>query len=86
MAVTTKSVILITGANAGIGFELASQLLADKMKHVIMGSRSIEKGEKALKDLRSRNLPGSIEMVQLDIDRRESIEAAAKKVEGTHGR
>lgn len=86
MAATTKSIILITGANAGIGFELASQLIADKMKHVIMGSRSIEKGEQALNDLRSRDLPGSIEMVQLDIDQHESIKAAAQKVESVHGR
>lgn len=86
MASTTKSIILITGANAGIGFELASQLIADKMKHVIIGSRSIDKGEAALKNLQSRNLPGTAEMVQLNIDQRESIEAAAKKIEKDHGR
>lgn len=86
MATTTRSIVLITGGNAGIGFELASQLLADKMKHVIIGSRSVDKGEAALKDLQSRKLPGAIEMIQLNIDHRESIEAAAKKVESTHGR
>lgn len=86
MAATTKSIILITGANAGIGFELASQLIADKMKHVILGSRSIDKGEAALKSLQSRNQPGTAEMIQLNVDNRESIEAAAKKVEKDHGR
>lgn len=86
MAATIKSIILITGANAGIGFELASQLIADKTKHVIMSSRSIEKGEKALKALQSHNLPGSAELIQIDVDQRESIEAAAKKVESIHGR
>ena len=86
MAATTKSVVLITGANAGIGFELASQLIADKSKHVIMGSRSIEKGEAALKDLQSKNQPGSVELIKLDVTQRSSIEAAAKKVEQDHGR
>lgn len=82
----TKSIILISGANAGIGFELASQLLADKAKHVIVGSRSVDKGEKAVQGLRSRNQPGTVEMVQLNVNERESIEAAAKKVEKDHGR
>lgn len=86
MTTATKSIVLITGANAGIGFELASQLIADKLKHVIIGSRSLEKGEAALKDLQSRNSPGTVEMVQLDVDQRESIEAAARKVEKDHGR
>lgn len=86
MATATKSIVVITGANAGIGFELASQLIADKLKHVIIGSRSFEKGEAALKDLQSRNQPGSVEMVQLNVDQRESIEAAAQKVEAQHGR
>lgn len=86
MAAANRSIILITGGNAGIGFELASQLIADKSKHIIIGSRSIEKGEAAIKDLRARNRPGNVEMVQLDTTQRVSIEAAAKKVESDHGR
>ena len=85
-AATNKSIILITGANAGIGFELASQLLADKTKHVIIGSRSLEKGSAALQTLRSRNQPGTVDLVQLNIDQRASIEAAAKKLQQDYGR
>lgn len=86
MAATTKSIVLITGGNAGIGFELASQLLADKSKHVIIGSRSTEKGGAAVQDLQSRNQPGTVEMVQLDVNDPKSIEAAAQKVGDVHAR
>lgn len=46
----------------------------------------MEKGEAAVKDLESRNLPGSVELLQLDVSDEESIKAAAKTVEAKHGR
>ena len=73
-------------ANGGVGFELAAQLLADASKHVLLGSRSVEKGEAAVKDLQSRRQPGSVELLHIDVDSEESIAAAAKSVESKHGR
>lgn len=73
-------------ANGGIGFELAAQLLSDSSKHVLLGSRSAQKGEAAVKELESRKLPGSLELIQVDVDSEESIAAAAKNVESKHGR
>ncbi|KAF2718659.1 NAD(P)-binding protein [Polychaeton citri CBS 116435] len=81
-----KSIVLITGANSGIGFELARQLLSDASKHVLLGSRSKDKGETALKTLQSQSHPGSIELLQLDVANEDSIKAAAESVEGNHGR
>ncbi|MCJ1240466.1 hypothetical protein MMC14_008469 [Varicellaria rhodocarpa] len=81
-----KNIILITGANGGIGFELASQLLSDSSKHILLGSRSAEKGEAAVKELQSRNHPGTVELLQVDVASDESITAAAKLVESKHGR
>ena len=72
--------------NGGIGYETAAQLLADQSKHVIIGSRSVEKGEAAVKDLQSRGHSGSVEFVQVDMKSHESIAAAAKTVEEKHGR
>lgn len=76
----------MNAGNGGIGFELASQLLADSSKHVLLGSRSAEKGEAAVKDLQSRNQPGTVELLQVDVANEESIIAAAKEVESKHGR
>ncbi len=72
--------------NAGIGFELAAQLLSDESKHVLLGSRSAEKGEAAVKDLQSQNSPGTVELLQLDVTSEKSVAAAAKEVESKHGR
>jgi NAD(P)-dependent dehydrogenase (short-subunit alcohol dehydrogenase family) len=61
-------------------------LLADASNLVLLGSRSIEKGEAAVKDLKARNLPGKVELVQIDVTSDESIEKAAKQVQEKHGR
>ncbi|GAW25000.1 hypothetical protein ANO14919_145980 [Xylariales sp. No.14919] len=73
-----KSLALITGANSGIGFEVANQLLADGTIHVLLGVRSNEKGQAALAELQSRNLPGTVELLQLDVADESSVAAAAK--------
>ncbi|KAI1755987.1 NAD(P)-binding protein [Xylaria castorea] len=81
-----KRLALITGANSGIGFEVANQLLADGSFHVLLGARSKEKGQTALTELRSRNLPGTVELLQLDVADESSVATAAKLVEEKHGR
>lgn len=73
-------------ANGGIGFELARQLLVDSKKHVLLGSRSIEKGENALKELQSQQPKGTVEVIQVDVASEDSVAAAAKEVENRHGR
>ena len=73
-------------ANGGIGFGLAELLLADASNYVLLGSRSVTKGETAVKDLQSRNLPGTVELLQIDVANEDSIAAAAKSVESKHGR
>lgn len=73
-------------ANSGIGFELAAQLLSDSSKHVLLGSRSLEKGEAAVKELQSRHPAGVVELIQVDVSDQDSIAAAAKHIENTHGR
>jgi len=75
-----KTIVLVTGGNGGIGFEVVAQLISDSTKDVLLGSRSIEKGEAAVKDLQSRNQPGTVELLQLDVSSEESIANAAKTV------
>ena len=54
--------------------------------HVLMGSRSLEKGNAAVKELQSRNLPGTVEMVLIDVTNDDTIERAATTVQRDHGK
>ncbi|KAL8710252.1 MAG: hypothetical protein Q9220_005183 [cf. Caloplaca sp. 1 TL-2023] len=86
MATTAKTIVLITGANGGIGFELAAQLMAKGSYHVLLGSRSVEKGQTAVTTLQSKNLPGSVELITLDVTSDDSIDKAVMVVGDHHGR
>jgi len=66
--------VLITGANKSIGFETARQLL-QKGFYVYLGSRSLEKGEEAAKQLKAEGL-SHVEAVQLDVTNHDSVKAA----------
>ncbi|MVM29317.1 SDR family NAD(P)-dependent oxidoreductase [Spirosoma sp. HMF4905] len=65
---------LVTGANKGIGLEVA-KLLAQNGFFVYLGSRSLENGLSAVEKLRANGLD-NIEAVQLDVTSQESINAA----------
>lgn len=54
--------------------------------HVLVGARSPNKGNASVEDLRSRNLPGSAEMLEIDVTKDETIERAVAAVERGHGR
>ncbi|KAJ5574181.1 short-chain dehydrogenase [Penicillium hispanicum] len=81
-----KRLVLITGATNGIGLELAAQLAAKGSYHVLMGARSLEKGNTALQSLESRNLAGPIDLLHLDVTVDETIERAAATVQQKFGR
>ena len=50
-----KRIALITGANQGLGFQVAKQLVASGLT-VLVGSRNLERGEAAGEEL-VRQLP-----------------------------
>jgi NAD(P)-dependent dehydrogenase (short-subunit alcohol dehydrogenase family) len=54
--------------------------------HVIVGSRSVEKGEKALSELKAQNPKGTLSLVQLDVTDQTSIANAVATVEKEFGR
>lgn len=82
---STKTIVLVTGGNNGIGLA-ACQLFASQLNyHCIMGSRSVEKGQDALKSIQSSNSSGSVSLVQLDITSDASIAAAVEEVKAKHG-
>lgn len=65
---------LVTGANKGIGLEVARQL-AQHGYFVYLGSRRQESGEAAVQQLRADGL-AAVEVVQLDVTNPDSIRAA----------
>ena len=72
------TVTLITGANKGIGFETARQLL-DLGHTVYIGARDVERGEKAAAELGARS-------VQLDVTDDASVRDALATVDAAEGR
>lgn len=73
-------------ANSGIGFELAAQLLQKGIYHVLVGSRSAQKGKVAVEDLQSRNYPGTAEMLPLDVTDDNTVHQAVTTIGHTHGK
>ncbi|KAF1844464.1 NAD(P)-binding protein [Cucurbitaria berberidis CBS 394.84] len=86
-AAPEKQIILITGATNGIGLDSAIYLAAaSPNNHVVIGARSLSKGEKVLKEVQAKNLSGTVSLVQLDANDDSSITAAAKKLKEDFGR
>lgn len=67
-----KPVALVTGANQGIGFQIAKDLVANGFT-VLVGSRNLERGEAAAK-----KIGPDAHALQLDVTDQASINAAAK--------
>ncbi|KAJ5952083.1 uncharacterized protein N7479_010496 [Penicillium vulpinum] len=85
MAATTKPLILITGANQGLGFATAKQLASTGKYNLLIAARSQEKAEGAVKELQESSVEGSLTPIVIDLDSDESITAAAKFVEEKFG-
>ena len=78
-------VVLITGANSGIGKE-AAVTLASWGATVLVGARSPERGEAAAAEVRRRAHSERVELLPLDLSSFDSIHAAAEAVPRRHGR
>lgn len=75
-----KQVALITGANQGIGLQIAKDLASHGFV-VLVGSRNLERGEAA-----ARTIDGDAHALQLDVTDKSSIAAAANRIRNEFGR
>jgi len=77
---------LISGANSGIGYATAKVIAsASAHYHVILASRSPEKGNAASEEIKAAGIKGEISTIELDVTNQSSIAAAAKRIEADHG-
>jgi NAD(P)-dependent dehydrogenase (short-subunit alcohol dehydrogenase family) len=75
--VATNQIALVTGANKGIGYEIARQL-GKKGFHVLVGARNPDAGNEAVASLKQAG--ASAEFVHIDVTDPKSIHQAAKEV------
>jgi NAD(P)-dependent dehydrogenase (short-subunit alcohol dehydrogenase family) len=75
-----KSVALVTGANQGIGLQIAKDLVAHGFT-VLVGSRNLERGKAAAKEVGP-----DARALQLDVTDQASITAAAERIRKELGR
>lgn len=75
-----KPVALVTGANQGIGLQIAKELLEHGFT-VLVGSRNLEKGQEA-----AQSLGTDAHALQLDVTDQTSISAAVERVRDEFGR
>ena len=78
----SKKIALITGANKGIGFEIARQLGAQGI-NVLVGTRDQTRGDEAARRLQSDGIDASA--VHLDVTDQVTIDRAASFIDArTH--
>lgn len=74
---------IVTGANTGLGFECAKHLVRLSAVKVILGVRSLSKGETARSKIEAATgRKGVAEVWHLDLTSYESVQNFAKKVRG----
>jgi NAD(P)-dependent dehydrogenase (short-subunit alcohol dehydrogenase family) len=69
--------IIVTGANSGLGFEVAKKF-AEKNAEVVMACRSVEKGLRA-KERILEEVDGNLEVLEIDLASLDSVEGFAEE-------
>ncbi len=70
-------IIIITGANSGLGFEI-TKVLSKKNPTIVMACRNLEKAEKAKKDILNENPSAQLDIMQIDLSKLTSVRSFAK--------
>ncbi|KAK4676603.1 hypothetical protein QC764_401880 [Podospora pseudoanserina] len=90
MASTDKTIVLITGANSGIGLETIVTISKFSPNyHLLLAARSLDKGNAALAKIQAEHgaaLLSPVSVVTLDVTSLPTIETTASYIESTFGR
>jgi NAD(P)-dependent dehydrogenase (short-subunit alcohol dehydrogenase family) len=81
-----EKVIIITGANTGLGFEAAKHLATMNASKLILAVRDVQKGEKAKEEVLKYWDRANVEVWQLDLASFDSVKSFAAKFQASGNR
>ena len=82
----SQTIVLVTGANQGLGFEVVKKLVAEQENYtVILGSRDLKRGEEAAAQITNLAKNSKVDVLQLDVTSDASIAAAVTTIEQKYG-
>jgi NADP-dependent 3-hydroxy acid dehydrogenase YdfG len=84
-----KIIVLVTGANTGLGYEIIKALYQSSTSYeIIVGARSTSKADDAVKKLQSEvgSSPSSLSTVVVDVQSDDSIAKATEELTQRHGK
>ena len=81
----SEKIIMVTGANSGIGKEAALQL-AERGARVVMVCRNRERGEPALAEIKAQTGNDTVELMTADFESQRQIRELADTYQRTHDR
>ena len=83
---TMAKIAIVTGANKGIGFEIARLLAASpKDFHIVVACRNEERGQAAVSRLQREFPKRSFEFGQVDLGSVKTVDSFAEQMKRTHG-
>jgi NAD(P)-dependent dehydrogenase (short-subunit alcohol dehydrogenase family) len=85
--ISTQTIVLLTGANQGIGFQVAKKLAREQANfHILLGSRNHANGEQAAAAISDLAPNTTVSSLDIDINSDESIAKAAATVSKDYAR
>lgn len=83
---TTNQIVLVTGANQGLGYHTVQQLSKLPGWTILLGSRDASRGREALEKIKADGTVSDVEVVVLDVTSDATIEVARKGIEEKYGK
>jgi NAD(P)-dependent dehydrogenase (short-subunit alcohol dehydrogenase family) len=83
---STPTLVFITGANQGIGYEIALNLAKRGGYHVLVGARRPDAAAEAIQKIKAAGAKGPVDFVHIDVASSHSVTEAVKAITEKYGR